>query len=101
MRTSPGAAGLLEPGGDVHRITRREDLACTHRDLAGVDACPELEPDAVRCFELVVERRHLLIELERGSHGTKRAVLVDDRDAEHGHHRVSDELLDRATVPAD
>ena len=33
------------------------------------------------------------------AHGAQRVVVVDDRDAEDGHHRVADELLDRAAVP--
>ena len=36
---------------------------------------------------------------ERRADGPLRIVLVRGRRAEHGHHRVADELLDRAPVP--
>ena len=39
------------------------------------------------------------LHLRRGANRTERVVLVRDRDAEHGHDRVADELLDRAAVP--
>src|SRR5512133_458926 len=51
--------------------------------------------------ELVVERRETVAELRRGPHGAKRVVLVHGRDAEDSHHRVPDELLDRAAVSLD
>jgi hypothetical protein len=34
----------------------------------------------------------------RRLHGSQAVVFVDDRDPEHGHHGVADELLDRAAV---
>ena len=37
-------------------------------------------------------------QLDRGAHRAERVVLGGDRDAEHGHHRVAHELLDRAAV---
>ena len=39
--------------------------------------------------------------LDRRPQRTQRVVLVHDRHAEHGHHRVADELLHRAAVPLD
>ena len=36
--------------------------------------------------------------LDRRAAGAKRVVLVQHGHAEHRHHRVADELLDRATV---
>ena len=36
--------------------------------------------------------------LDRRADGTQRIVLVDERDPERGHHRIADELLDRAAV---
>ena len=39
--------------------------------------------------------------LDRRPHRAQRVVLVHDRHAEHGHHRVADELLDRAAVALD
>jgi len=37
-------------------------------------------------------------DLVGGAHGTQGVILVDGRDPEDRHHRVADELLDRATV---
>ena len=39
--------------------------------------------------------------LDRRPHRPQRVVLVHDRHAEHGHHRVADELLDGAAVALD
>ena len=49
--------------------------------------------------EGLVERREGDLHLGGGADGPQRVVLVDDRDAEHGHDRVADELLDGAAVP--
>ena len=43
-------------------------------------------------------RRNRSLHLRRSAHRTERIVLVRDRDAEHGHHGVADELLHRAAV---
>jgi hypothetical protein len=39
--------------------------------------------------------------LDCGPERAERVVLVHDRHAEHGHHRIADELLHRAAVPLD
>ena len=96
-----GLGGGLQAGGGVHRVAgHAADVRGLGADehLAGVHADPAGESDAVVAFELVVEV------LERGAHvgggadGAQRVVLVELRDAEDGHHRVADELLDRAAV---
>jgi hypothetical protein len=50
---------LLEPGGDVDRVAGREVhrrvLVGVGDDLAGVDAGPDRQPDAVEPLELLVE----------------------------------------------
>ena len=38
-------------------------------------------------------------QLVGGADGAQRVVLVHERHAEDGHHRVADELLDGAAVP--
>ena len=48
-----------------------------------------------------VELGHGGDEVERGAHGALGVVLVGDRRAPDGHHRVADELLDRAAVALD
>ena len=86
---------LFEPGCHVDRIARYERLALAGHDLARVDARPERQ----RYRQLLAERRQPIADLGYRSHCPQRVVLVSDRDAEHRHHRVADELLHRAAVP--
>ena len=80
---------LLEPRGDVDRVAGDERLSLSaHDDLARVDPDP--------CLQLVLGDR--LAHLPRRADGAKRVVLVRRRDPEDGHHRIADELLDRAAV---
>ena len=99
-----GLGRLLEPGGDVHRVARDEPLAGARvagHDLARVHADPSGEADAVIALELVVQLAERGVHAGGGAHGAQRVVLVQPRDAEHGHDRVADELLDRPLVPLD
>ena len=83
-----GAGRLLQPGGDVHGIAGDECLARARDDLAGVDADAHRE----------AERRDGIAHLDCRPDRAKRVVLVDLREAEDRHRRISDELLDRAAV---
>ena len=94
----------LEPGGDVHDVTGDEALAGLgpraqrHDGLAGVDRAPHRE------IELRTGLVQLLDRLQDPQRRPDRAfgvVLVRDRCAEDGHHRVPDELLDGAAEPLD
>ncbi len=92
---------LLEPGGDADGFAGDEPLSRVGRrgdDLAGLDADPHLEPDAVVVDEPLVERGHSHPDVEGGARGAKCVVLVRERDAERGHDGVSRELLDRPAV---
>ena len=51
--------------------------------------------------QLLVQAHHSLLHLPCGAHGPERIVLVSDRYAEDGHHRVAHELLHRPPVPLD
>ena len=84
-----GLCVLLEPRRDVHGVARDECIAVAGHDLARVHADPRLQPD----------RRDGRPQLDRGANSPERVVLVRLRDAEHRHHGVADELLDRAAVP--
>ena len=84
-----GRRRLLEPRRDVHRVAGDERVALAGDHLAGVDADPRLQP----------ERGDGGAHLPGGPHRAQGVVLVGDRDAEHGHDGVADELLDRAAVP--
>ena len=68
----------------------RRPRAEQHERLAGVDGDPHLE---------VVLLPRPVADRERRADGALGIVLVRDRRAEEGHHRVADELLDRAAVP--
>ena len=80
---------LLQPCSHVHGIARCQALVRAGDDLARHDADPALQP----------EPGQRLPHLDGGSHRPQRVVLVDDRHAEHGHDRVTDELLHGAAVP--
>ena len=49
----------------------------------------------------LAQRLHRIDQLERRTHRALGVVLVGDGRAPHRHHRVADELLDRASVPFD
>ena len=69
--------------------------------LAGVHADPGGQPDAPRTLELVVEGGECLAHLDRGPDRAQGVVLVQHRDAEDGHDRVADVLLDDAAMTLD
>ena len=64
-----------------------------HRGLAGQHARARLEARD--------ERLHGVDDLEGRPDAALGVVLVGRRGAPHGHHRVADELLDRAAVALD
>jgi hypothetical protein len=94
--------GLLEPGGDMDRIARRERpaaRAAADEHLAGVDAHLHREPDAVVPLQLRGERSRGLAELEPGAHGPEGVVLVHVGQTEDADGGIADVLLHRAAVP--
>jgi hypothetical protein len=102
-----GRGSLLEPRGDVHRVSEDNRVAAwehgaasnlANDNLARVDADPDGDPGSVMRLEALVESRDPLLDLESGTTGPERVVLVRFRDAEHAHNSVADELLDGAAV---
>ena len=86
----------LEARRGVDDVARDEALvggADGHGGLAGQDAGPRLDAGA--------ERADAVDQVERGADRAFRVVVVRDRRAPDGHHRVADELLDGAAVAAD
>ncbi len=95
---------LFEALRDVDRVAGREALAAARvarDDLAGVDPGSNPNPNSPVALELCVQLLEPRAHLPRGTHCAECVVLVQDRDTEHGHHRVADELLDRAFMDLD
>ncbi len=84
-------SGLLQSGGNVNHIPRREALLGTGNDLSCHDANASLDPEVGQS----------LAHLDSRPAGAEGVVLVRERDAEDRHHRVADELLHRAAVAPD
>ena len=93
-----GLRGLLQTSSDVDRVTRCQPFLRSRDDLAGVDTDPHSKPRAEVAFQLFVQAGDSEPKICCGSHAPKRIVLVNHRNAEDGHHRVADELLDNAAV---
>ena len=92
---------LFEARGDVHGVAGHEPMSDAHvtgHHLAGVHARPVLEPDAVDLLETGVDANELFLHLGGGPDRAERVVLVELRQPEDRHDRVSDVLLDGPTV---
>ena len=89
----PGLGRALDPRGRVDEIPCDHALALRaecDRGLAAQHAPARLQGR--------IERGHRGEQLECRPHGPLRVVLLRDRRAPERHHRVADELLDRAAV---
>ena len=79
---------LFQPRRHVDGVARREPLLGAGYDLTRRHADPPRDAEIGEGFAHLGGRPHR----------AERVVLVHDRDAEHGHHGVADELLDGAAV---
>jgi hypothetical protein len=96
-----GGGGLLQPGGEVDRVAEHQgvaDVGIAGHHLAGVDPGAHRQGHAPVALQLAVQPLDALAQLGRGADRPHGVVLVQRRDAEHGHHRVADELLHGAAV---
>ena len=91
--------GALQPRGGIDDVARHDPLALlgTRAEsddcLARVDPDPHLQRERwVFCVQLLDR----LQDAKAGADGPLGVVLVRDGRSEDGHHRVPDELLDRA-----
>ena len=83
----------LQPRRGVDDVARGDPLARLGSGAERDERLAGRDPDAD--LELAV-RRERVADRERRAHGALGIVLVRDRRAEDGHHRVADELLDGA-----
>ncbi len=96
-----GARSFLETLRDVDGVPRDEELtagAVPGYDLARVHADADADPHADLALEVLVEAGERDAQLRRGADRAERVVLVQLGQAEDGHDRVADELLQRPTV---
>ncbi len=101
IRISPGSAAASSRAAvfTASPVTRPKSVESAPTSTSpGVHADPAGEPNAVVAFELVVEAFERRAHVDGGADRSERVVLVQLRDAEHRHHGVPDELLDRASV---
>ncbi len=99
-----GRGGLFETRGHVHGIPCHQPLAEAHLPadhLPRVDADGDREADRGIARQLSGQGRKGCANLQGGADCTQRVVLVADGQAEDGHDRVADVLLDGAAVPGE
>jgi len=91
-----GFGVLLQARGDVHRIADDElaIIAGADNGLAAIDP----DPDFQFSFKLLVQLSHRFLHGQPTPNASLGIVIVEPRDAEHDHDRVTDELLDDPAV---
>ena len=97
IRIWPGSAACSRRR-DVDGVAGHEPLLRAGDHLAGVEPNSQLKRDPVVLRELVVQENERVSELGSGSKGAERVIFVRGRHTEDAHHRIADELLDRAAV---
>jgi len=88
-----GRGDRLEASGGVHKVAGDHALVRGtkgDRRLPGQDRGPRLDGRA--------ESVHCVDQLESGPDCSLRVVLMCDRRAPHGHHRITDELLNCPSI---
>ena len=90
----------LDPRGRIDPVADHQPLArvLDRGDLAGGDARPRLQ---VGRADRLAEARDRVDQLEPGADRALGVVAARDRHPPDRHHRVADELLDRAAVAVD
>ncbi len=100
----PVSGRLLQARGRVDRVAGRERAPCPSRaghHRSGVDARPDRQPHTEFGKQLPGQDGDRVVQLVSRPHGPQRVILMHHGDAEHGEHRVADELLDRPAVTLD
>jgi len=96
----PGPRFLLQPRRHIERVAGgvRRRAGSSRDHLSGVQPHAHIESHTPLRLELRIECGQLSAHLQCGSHCPERVVIVDKRNPEHRHHRVTDELFDGAAV---
>ena len=84
----------MQARGGIHGVADDRGVVTGQHHLAGRDPDAGGETDR----QGLVERLQTLVHLDRGPHGAQAIVLVGQRHAEDGDHRVADEFLHPAPV---
>ena len=87
-----GLARRFQPCRSVQHVTDQVDIVAPDHQLAGVDAHPQVEFDAVALADLVGERPEPALQFDSGGHRAKRVVLGDLGHTEQREHAVTEEL---------
>ena len=90
--------GGLSDGGVVHAQVAPDGA---HDHLAGVEADPDLDLQAVRAAEVLGVAPHGVLHAERAEAGADGVVFVGDRRTEERHDPVAHDLVDGALVAVD
>ena len=98
---------LLHPGREVgglaHRGVVHVEVATDrpHQHVAGIQADPDLDGNAMRTLHLVAVAAHPLLHAEGRVAGAERVIFVGERGAEESHDAVAHDLVDGAFVVVD
>ena len=86
----------MQASGNVHHVADDElaIIAGPDNGLAAVDPDPNFQFR----FKLPVQLSHRLLHRQPAADASLGIIIVEPRDAEHDHDRVTDELLDGAAV---
>jgi hypothetical protein len=99
-----GRRDLFKSGRDVDRIPYHElspNARVPGHHLAGVHTDADGQTHTVVVLEFGVKLAERISHVTSRSNRPQRVVLVESRNAEHGHHGIANELLDSAAVMFD
>ena len=101
----PGVGELFHARGQVRGLSHRgvvhAEVAAdgAHDDVAGVEADPDADADALRPSHFLGVALHDFLHPQRGVARPDGVILVGERRAEEGHDPVAHHLVDGALVP--
>ena len=99
--TVPGIAAVWTARCGVHEVSCNANPWPSAASVTAVSPVATPARAAGSRPNVGPECRHRIDQLEPGSDGALRVVLLSDRRAPDRHHRIADELLDRSAVSLD